>query len=124
MLMQIYLFYIDGTYKNVSLKLLFGVRLCGTFFSYCVLQIFLVEQMMEYFNKKANLTGSPALGSFISAFSLTGAKSFDAAAIKSLSVDGFFVPLAKLELSRPTLMLQENIRKSIPVFWDPPSLSR
>ena len=79
--------------------------------------------MVDYFNQKADLSGSFPLGSFNSAFSFTGSKHVDAAATKTLSMDGFYIPLAKVEL-KPSLVLQENVKRAIPVCWDPPSLAR
>lgn len=79
--------------------------------------------MVEYFNEKANLSGGFPLGSFNAAFSLTGSKHIDAAATKTLSMDGFYIPLAKVELKSP-LVLQENVKRAIPASWDPPSLAR
>lgn len=81
-------------------------------------------QMVEYFNRKANLSGIPSLGSFNAAFSFTGLRNIDAAATKTLSVDGFYIPLAKLELTRTNLVLKENVKMAVPTFWDPPSLAR
>lgn len=80
--------------------------------------------MVEYFNRKANISGSYPLGSFNSAFSFTGSKYVDDVATKTLSSDGFFIPLAKLQLNKPRLLLQENVKRAIPVNWDPPSLAR
>lgn len=79
-------------------------------------------EMVEYFNEKANLSGGFPLGSFNAAFSFTGSKHIDAAATKTLSMDGFYIPLAKVELKSP-LVLQENVKRAIPASWDPPSLA-
>lgn len=81
-------------------------------------------QMVEIFNKKVNLSGSPPLGSFNAAFSFTGSKHIDAAATKTLSTDGFYIPLAKVEISKYPLVLQENVKHAVPSSWDPPSLAR
>ncbi|KAL5991285.1 hypothetical protein ACLOJK_012192 [Asimina triloba] len=80
-------------------------------------------QMVEYFNKKALLSGAVPLGSFNSAFSFTGSKHIDAAATKSLAVDGVFLPLFKVELMRNPLTLTEDVKRGIPVSWEPSSLS-
>lgn len=80
--------------------------------------------MVEYFNRKANLAGNLPLGSFNSAFSFTGSKQIVAAATKTLSMDGFFIPLAKLQLLKSPLVLQENVKRAVPSSWDPPSLGR
>ncbi|XP_027334999.1 MACPF domain-containing protein CAD1-like isoform X1 [Abrus precatorius] len=79
--------------------------------------------MVDYFNERANISGSFPLGSFNSAFSFTGSKDVDAAATKTLSSDGFYIPLAKVQLKKSRLILQENVKKAVPVNWDPLSLA-
>ncbi|KAK7294854.1 hypothetical protein RJT34_17751 [Clitoria ternatea] len=81
------------------------------------------QEMVEYFNQKANISESFPLGSFNSAFSFIGSKDIDAKETKSLSLDGFYIPLTKVQLMNSHLMLQENVKKAIPVNWDPPSLA-
>ncbi|XP_011011314.1 PREDICTED: MACPF domain-containing protein CAD1-like [Populus euphratica] len=81
------------------------------------------HEMVEYFNQKANLSGGLPLGSFNSAFSFTGSKHIDAAATKTLSMDGYYIPLAKVQLMRSPLVLHENVIRAVPTFWDPPSLA-
>ncbi|KAF9597690.1 hypothetical protein IFM89_021168 [Coptis chinensis] len=81
------------------------------------------QEMVEYFNKKADLPGNVPLGSFNSAFSFTGLKKTDAAATKSLSVDGFFVPLCKVQLIKYPSVLEENVKQAIPSSWDPSALA-
>lgn len=81
-------------------------------------------QMVEYFNERANVSGKFPIGSFNSAFSFTGSKHVDAAATKTLSSDGFYIPLAKVQLQKSHLTLQGNVKKAVPVNWDPPSLAR
>ncbi|XP_031103330.1 MACPF domain-containing protein CAD1-like [Ipomoea triloba] len=81
------------------------------------------NEMVEFFNKKANLPGHAPLGSFNAAFSFTGSKQTDAAATKTLCMDGFFIPLAKVQLNKMPLVLQENVRRAVPTSWDPPALA-
>lgn len=81
------------------------------------------QEMVDIFNQKANLPGGFPLGSFNSAFSFTGSKHIDAAATKTLSMDGFFIPLAKVQLMRSPLVLQENVKRAVPTSWDPTSLA-
>ncbi|KAJ1392103.1 Membrane attack complex component/perforin [Sesbania bispinosa] len=81
------------------------------------------QEMVEYFNHKADISGSYPLGSFNSAFSFTGSKHVDAAATKTLSSDGFYICLAKVQLIKSHLMLQDNVKRAVPVNWDPPSLA-
>lgn len=80
--------------------------------------------MVEYFNQKANLSGSFPLGSFNSVFSFTASKQIDVVATKTLSMDGFYIPLAKVQLIKCPLVLQENVKRAVPTCWDPPSLAR
>ncbi|KAF5177179.1 Macpf domain-containing protein cad1 [Thalictrum thalictroides] len=80
------------------------------------------QEMVEYFNKKAVLSGNVPLGSFNSSFSFTGSKKADAEATKSLSMDGVFVPLCKVELKYP-IVLEENVKQAIPSSWDPSALA-
>nr|KYP48386.1 hypothetical protein KK1_029917 [Cajanus cajan] len=81
------------------------------------------REMVEYFNDRANISGSFPLGSFNSAFSFTGSKHVDDAATKTLSSDGFYIPLAKVQLKKSHLTLQENVKRAVPANWDPPSLA-
>ncbi|KAL8102091.1 hypothetical protein AgCh_026830 [Apium graveolens] len=81
------------------------------------------SEMVEYINKKANLPENVSVGCFNAAFNLTGSKSIDSAAIKTLCMDGFFIPLAKFQLVKSQLVLQENVRRAVPTSWDPPALA-
>lgn len=80
--------------------------------------------MVEYFNKKASLSGHTPLGSFNAAFSFTGSRHVDAASTKSLCMDGFFIPRAKIQLVNFPMVLNENVRRAVPKSWDPPALTR
>lgn len=82
------------------------------------------NEMAEYFNKRATLSGNIPLGSFNSAFSFTGSKKIDAATTKNLGMDGVFIPLGKVQLMRSPLALQEDVKRAIPISWEPLSLSR
>ncbi|XP_048235973.1 MACPF domain-containing protein CAD1 isoform X2 [Ricinus communis] len=81
-------------------------------------------EMVEYFNHKANVPGHCPLGSFNSAFSFTGSKHIDASTTKTLSLDGFYIPLAKVQLMKSPLVLQEHVKRAVPTSWDPSSLAR
>ncbi|KAJ7961096.1 MACPF domain-containing protein [Quillaja saponaria] len=81
------------------------------------------NEMVDYFNQKANISGSFPIGSFNSAFSFTGSKHIDAAATKTLSLDGYYTPLAKVQLLKSQLVLQENVKQAVPTCWDPPLLA-
>lgn len=81
------------------------------------------NEMVEYFNRKANLSGLTPLGSFNAAYSFTGTKNLDAAATKTLCVDGFFIPLAKIQLAKSPMVLQDHVKRAVPTSWDPPALA-
>ncbi|XP_016543152.1 MACPF domain-containing protein CAD1 isoform X2 [Capsicum annuum] len=81
------------------------------------------NEMVEYFNRKANISGHSPLGSFNVAFSFTGAKHLDATTTKTLCMDGYFIPLARLQLMNSPLVLQQSVRRAVPASWDPPALA-
>lgn len=81
-------------------------------------------EMAEYFNRRALLSGSVPLGSFNSVFSFSGSKKIDAASTKGLAMDGMFIPLCKVQLIKQPSSLQEYVRRSIPLTWEPSSLAR
>ncbi|KAG5582704.1 hypothetical protein H5410_053331 [Solanum commersonii] len=81
------------------------------------------DEMVEYFNRKASIPGHAPLGSFNVAFSFTGAKHFDATTTKTLCMDGYFIPLARLQLMNSPLVLQESVKRAVPASWDPPALA-
>lgn len=81
-------------------------------------------QMAEYFNRKALLSGSVPLGSFNCAFSHTGSVEIDASATKSLAMDGIFISLCEIQLVKYPFSLHEEVRRAVPLSWDPSSLAR
>ncbi|KAK7394974.1 hypothetical protein VNO78_15515 [Psophocarpus tetragonolobus] len=81
------------------------------------------QEMVEYFNQKANISHTFPIGIFNSVFSFTGSKHIDATKTKSLSSYGFYIPLAKVRLINSNIILQENVERAIPGNWDPPSLA-
>ncbi|KZV40869.1 hypothetical protein F511_22808 [Dorcoceras hygrometricum] len=81
------------------------------------------SEMVEYFNKMASLSGYTPLGSFNAAFSFSGSKHVDAASTKYLCMDGYFIPLAKIQLAKSPLVLNENVKRAVPTSWDPPALA-
>lgn len=81
--------------------------------------------MAEYFNRKASLLETTVpLGSFNSLFSFTGSWKNDAAATKSLAIDGYSVPLFRVMITSGELLLQESVKRAIPHSWDPSALAR
>ncbi|THU72975.1 hypothetical protein C4D60_Mb04t17890 [Musa balbisiana] len=83
-----------------------------------------ILQMAEYFNRKALLPGSIPLGRFNCAFSFSGLKKIDAAATKSLAMNGKFIPLWKVQLMKHPLSLQDHVKAAVPRSWEPLSLAR
>ncbi|KAH7672510.1 Membrane attack complex component/perforin (MACPF) domain-containing protein [Dioscorea alata] len=81
------------------------------------------NEMAEYFNRKALLSGNTPLGSFNSAFSFTGSKKIDAGATKNLAMDGIVILLCKVLLGKQPSSLLENVKRAVPTSWDPSSLS-
>ncbi|ONK62570.1 uncharacterized protein A4U43_C07F5490 [Asparagus officinalis] len=73
---------------------------------------------------KALLLGNVPLGSFNSAFSFSGSKKIDAAATKSLAMYGMVIPLCKVQLVKQPSSLQEDVRRAVPLTWEPSSLAR
>lgn len=81
------------------------------------------NEMVEYFNKKASLSGHTPLGSFNAAFSFTGSKHIDAASTKTLCLDGFFIPLASIQIVKSPMVVNDNVVRAVPKSWDPPALA-
>lgn len=81
-------------------------------------------EMVEFFNNRAQLSGNTPLGGFNFAFSLTGSKKIDMASIKSLAMDGIFMPLCKVMLTKQPSSLREDIKKDVPCSWEPSLLAR
>lgn len=80
--------------------------------------------MAEYFNRKAQLSGNVPLGYFNLAFSFTGSKKIDSASTKSVAIDGKFIPLCRVHLTRNILSLREDVKRAVPVSWEPLLLAR
>ncbi|XP_047157331.1 MACPF domain-containing protein At1g14780-like [Vigna umbellata] len=82
------------------------------------------NQMSELLNQKSTVQGKVPSGYFNALFDLTGDWFRDAADIKYLAFDGYFISLYYLHLTASPLILQEEVKKSVPAQWDPASLSR
>lgn len=80
--------------------------------------------MAKYFSEKSNVPGHVPLGSFNAMFNLTGSWQLDAAATKSLAMVGRIMPLIKVKLSKSNLVLNDDIKNTVPYSWDPASLAR
>lgn len=81
-------------------------------------------QMCGRFNLAAAIDGKMPLGLFNNMFSFTGPWQTDQHATKALALDGWFVKLYNLQLTRTPLTLRDEIRKAIPSSWEPKALAR
>ncbi|CAA2933780.1 MACPF domain-containing CAD1 [Olea europaea subsp. europaea] len=81
------------------------------------------HEMAKYFSEKSNVPGHVPLGSFNAMFNLTGSWQLDAAATKSLAMVGRIMPLIKVKLSKSNLVLNDDIKNTVPYSWDPASLA-
>ncbi|KAK7280856.1 hypothetical protein RIF29_08389 [Crotalaria pallida] len=82
------------------------------------------NQMSELLNQKSSIQGKIPSGYFNALFDLSGDWLRDAEEIKYLAFDGNFISLYNLHLTASQLILQEEVKKSVPPQWDPASLSR
>ncbi|KAH1160799.1 hypothetical protein GLYMA_11G252700v4 [Glycine max] len=82
------------------------------------------NQMSELLNQKSAIQGKIPSGYFNALFGLSGDWFRDAHDIKYLAFDGYFISLYYLHLTASHLILQEEVKKSVPAQWDPASLTR
>lgn len=81
--------------------------------------------MSELLNQKsAAVQGKIPSGYFNALFDLSGDWFRDASDIKYLGLDGYFISLFYLHLTASPLILQEEVKKSVPAQWNPDALSR
>ncbi|KAK7306396.1 hypothetical protein VNO77_44335 [Canavalia gladiata] len=82
------------------------------------------NQMSELLNQKSAIQGKIPSGYFNALFDLSGDWFRDAHDIKHLAFDGYFISRYYLHLTASHLKLQDEVKSSVPVQWDPASLSR
>ncbi|XP_020970298.1 MACPF domain-containing protein NSL1-like [Arachis ipaensis] len=82
------------------------------------------NQMSELLNQKSAVQGKIPSGYFNALFDLSGNWLRDAADIKYLAIDGYFISLDYLHLTASPLVLQEEVKKSVPAQWDLATLAR
>ncbi|KAJ7957296.1 MACPF domain-containing protein [Quillaja saponaria] len=82
------------------------------------------NQMSELLNQKSSLQGKVPSGYFNAIFGLSGDWFRDVEDTKYLAFDGYFISLYYLHLTASPLILQDEVKKSVPAQWDPASLSR
>lgn len=85
--------------------------------------VYTFQKMAAYFNEKSDISGCVPLGSFNATFNFTGSSNVDAAAIKSLAMAAYIIPLYQVKLATTKLVLQEEVKRAVPYSWDPASLA-
>lgn len=79
--------------------------------------------MSEHFNQDHSLSGKIPSGHFNVMFSFKGCWQKDAGVTKSLAFDGCFITLYTIELPKSHMTLTEDIKREVPLLWDPVSLA-
>ncbi|KAL5553280.1 hypothetical protein UlMin_040681 [Ulmus minor] len=83
------------------------------------------NQMSEFFNQKSEVPGKIPSGLFNSMFGFeSGSWGKDAANIKNLGLDGYFIMLLNVHVDRYPLILSDEVRDAVPTSWDPSALAR
>lgn len=80
--------------------------------------------MSELLNQNASVQGKVPSGYFNALFDLSGAWLNDAADVKHLAFDAYYISLYSLHLTTSPLILQERVKKSVPTHWNPALLTR
>ncbi|XP_050232040.1 MACPF domain-containing protein NSL1 [Mercurialis annua] len=81
------------------------------------------NQMSEKFNQDVGLSGKIPSGLFNNMFDFRGLWQKDAASVKSLAYDGWFISLYNIELERSNISLSEQIKQEVPTSWDAVALA-
>lgn len=81
------------------------------------------HQMAEFFNDVVCLSGKIPRGSLNAVFNLSGSWEADAASTKSLAMDGVFISLYSVRLSKFPLILSPEVKRAVPNTWEPASLA-
>ncbi|KAL0372769.1 UNVERIFIED_CONTAM: MACPF domain-containing protein [Sesamum calycinum] len=83
------------------------------------------NQMSEFFNQKCSVPGKIPSGMFNSIFGFqSGSWAADAADVKCLGLDGYFIVLFSVHVDRYPLVLADEVRNAVPSTWDPCALAR
>ncbi|KAJ9136132.1 hypothetical protein P3X46_033240 [Hevea brasiliensis] len=81
------------------------------------------NQMSEKLNQDLSLSGKIPSGLFNAMFDFRGCWQKDAASVKSLAYDGWFITLYNIELERSHLTLSEQLKQEVPTSWDAAALA-
>ncbi|XP_024194714.2 MACPF domain-containing protein At1g14780 [Rosa chinensis] len=91
----------------------------------CQTDMFSFSQMSEYINQKCSVSGKVPSGFFNSMFGFdSDSWGSDAANIKCLGVDGYFIIFFSVHIDRYPLVLADEVRDAVPTTWDPLAISR
>ncbi|XP_048135432.1 MACPF domain-containing protein At1g14780 [Rhodamnia argentea] len=83
------------------------------------------SKMSEFFNQKSAVPGKIPSGMFNSMFGFhSNCWANDAAEIKYLGLDGYFIVLFNLHIDRYPLVLSDEVCDAVPSTWDPSALAR
>ncbi|KAM0052893.1 putative MACPF domain-containing protein CAD1/NSL1 [Helianthus debilis subsp. tardiflorus] len=82
------------------------------------------NQMSELLNQNASVQGKVPSGYFNAFFDLTGTWLNDAAEVKHLAFDAYYISLYSLHLTASPLVLRESVKKAVPTHWNPALLAR
>nr|XP_043610295.1 MACPF domain-containing protein At1g14780-like [Erigeron canadensis] len=82
------------------------------------------NKMSELLNQRASVQGKVPSGYFNALFDLSGAWLNDAADVKHLAFDAYYISLYYLHLTASPLVLKEIVKKSVPTHWNPELLAR
>ncbi|KAL3731279.1 hypothetical protein ACJRO7_028194 [Eucalyptus globulus] len=83
------------------------------------------SKMSEWFNQKSAVLGKIPSGLFNSMFEFqSNCWAHDAAKIKYLGLDGYFIVLFNLHIDRYPLVLADEVLQAVPAAWDPSALTR
>ncbi|KAF2297754.1 hypothetical protein GH714_002575 [Hevea brasiliensis] len=89
----------------------------------CCYTCFHCNQMSEKLNQDLSLSGKIPSGLFNAMFDFRGCWQKDAASVKSLAYDGWFITLYNIELERSHLTLSEQLKQEVPTSWDAAALA-
>ncbi|KAJ7297929.1 hypothetical protein O6H91_Y028300 [Diphasiastrum complanatum] len=81
------------------------------------------HQMSERFNLGLSINGRIPLGLFNSMFNFKGPWHVDASTTKTLALDGWFVTLYKMQVTKTSLALRDEVKQAVPSVWDPAALA-
>ncbi|KAK8558271.1 hypothetical protein V6N13_038744 [Hibiscus sabdariffa] len=67
--------------------------------------------------------GRHSSGGSATSMSFTGSTNIDASMTKTVAMDGFYIPVARFQLTKTPSALQENVKQAVPTSWEPSALA-